>query len=49
MWISRIGRPGALYGASISAKTFEVARHVILNPIDFEGPIYVCIEKADGY
>ena len=36
MRVSRISRPGALYGASASAKTFETIDEEFANPIDFE-------------
>ena len=34
--ISRIARPGALYGASVSAQTSETIDDAIVNPIDFD-------------
>ena len=36
MRIARISRPGAFYGASVSAKTFEAIGESIVNPIDLE-------------
>lgn len=36
MRIAKIARPGALYGAAVSAQTFETIDDTIVNPIDCE-------------
>ena len=48
MRIARITRLGALYGASISAGTFDEVGQVVLKPIDFREVIDVHITNAVG-
>ena len=46
MQIARIARPGALYGASVSARTFEEAGHAVLNMGGFKEIVDVNSTKA---
>ena len=48
MLIARIAMPDALYGASVSAKTFESINESITNPIDFNDVVDVYLTKAIG-
>ena len=48
MWISTISRPGALYGASASAQTFETIEESTINPSGFEEIIDVTLARAIG-
>ena len=46
MRISRIANPCALYGASVSAQTFDSMDDAIINPIDFDAIAESHLEKA---
>ena len=46
MRIARIGRPDALYDASIPAQTFEEQEHAILNQIEFDEIVGVNLSNA---
>ena len=48
MRIASIERPGALYGAATSARTFEDVGRSIWNPRDFEEAVGAHLTKATG-
>ena len=48
MRISRIARPGALYGASVSAQTSDEADETNINPIDFEEMVDLNLSQPTG-
>ena len=45
---SRIARTGALYGASVSGRTFETIGETTINPIDLEEVVDVNVSKVLG-
>ena len=46
MWIARIARPGALYGASVASRTYGDVDRSLENPIDFEEVVDANVANA---